>query len=137
MLAYLADRARHVLGVDESVPLNPHAPLKDAGLDSLMAVELRNLLTRSLGRSLAATLLFDYPSLDVLATHLMGVLGLVDKAPVAAPLTAAPAAPPAPAETPAIPQRATVDTATDAATDIAEISDAEAEALLLAELDRS
>ena len=118
MLAYLADRARHVLGIDETVALNAAAPLKDAGLDSLMAVEMRNLLTRSLGRSLAATLLFDYPSLDELATHLMGVLGLVEQ------------------PTPARAQAVVLPADDSVARTIAEMSDAEAEALLLAELDR-
>ena len=42
-----------------------------------MAVELRNVLTRSLGTSLPATLLFDYPSLDALASFLTRVLQLL------------------------------------------------------------
>ena len=35
-----------------------------------MSVELRNILVRSGGRPLPATLLFDYPSLDALARYL-------------------------------------------------------------------
>jgi acyl carrier protein len=66
----LADHLRkevaRVLGVDAASPLQPTQPLAEAGLDSLMAIELRNSLSSSLGRTLPATLLFDYPSLAAL-----------------------------------------------------------------------
>jgi len=75
-----------------------------------MAVELRNALMRSIGKPLPATLLFDYPNLDALSTHLMRTLALEE-----GPATPAPAAPEAPAG-------------------IAALSDEEAEALLMQEL---
>jgi hypothetical protein len=44
-----------------------------------MAVELRNAIGVAVGRSLPATLLFDYPTVDDLVQYLSGsVLGLVD-----------------------------------------------------------
>ena len=70
-------------------------PLKEIGLDSLMAVELRNALTRSLGQPLPATLLFDHPTLDALAAHLAQRLDLdaeVSPSPVADDAAAAEAA---------------------------------------------
>ena len=143
MIAYLAQRARKVSCIDEGIPLDPQAALKDAGLDSLMAVELRNLLTRSLGRSLSATLLFDYPSLDALAAHLTGMLSLTEKPPtpstpstLTAPPAPAPTAEPARA-TPPRAERPVVDVSKPVAeADLADMSDEEAEALLLAELER-
>jgi acyl carrier protein len=114
VLAHVQERALGVLGLDASTTLDVRAPLKDAGLDSLMAVELRNALSRSIGQSLPATLLFDYPSLDQLVSYLMKSLKLV----------------PQPASAP-------VETRVTANAVVAALSDEEAEAQLLAELEGS
>jgi hypothetical protein len=53
------------------VRFDPRRPLKDLGVDSLMAVELRNALVRAFGKPLSATLVFDHPTLDAMAAHLM------------------------------------------------------------------
>ena len=50
LIAYLAERALHALGLDATTPIEPRVPLKELGLDSLMAVELRNSLARSGGQ---------------------------------------------------------------------------------------
>jgi NADPH:quinone reductase-like Zn-dependent oxidoreductase/acyl carrier protein len=68
--AHLTDRVRNLLGLDSAAPIEAGVPLKELGLDSLMAVELRNILVRSAGIPLPATLLFDHPTLDALATCL-------------------------------------------------------------------
>jgi hypothetical protein len=59
---------------------------QDIGFDSLMAVQLRNQLTRGLGldKALPATLMFDYPTIDALASRLMEFCE-VEPQPLAAP----------------------------------------------------
>ena len=58
----------------------------DLGMDSLMAVELRNRLNRAFADRYAApnTLVFDFPTIADLAHHLTGVLGEVETTPDAA-----------------------------------------------------
>ncbi len=63
------------LRICEWLPNNK--PLNELGLDSLMAIELCNGLGNALGRTLPATLLYDYPTVEVLARYLSrSVLGL-------------------------------------------------------------
>ena len=50
--------------------IDPDRPLQEMGLDSMMAVELRNEVQQALGVDIAATTLFDYPTIHRLAAHL-------------------------------------------------------------------
>lgn len=50
----------------------------DLGMDSLMAVELRNHLGRDLGKSLPSTLTFKYPTVESLVNYLMTEVLLLD-----------------------------------------------------------
>lgn len=52
----------------------PDAPLMDAGLDSLGAVELRSSLESKLQVQLPATVVFDYPSITDLTRYVTSVL---------------------------------------------------------------
>ncbi len=63
----------------------------DLGMDSLMAVELRNRLNRAFAGEYTAsnTMVFDYPDIETLAEHLVGELGQAEESP-ALPAVVAP-----------------------------------------------
>jgi acyl transferase domain-containing protein len=96
--------------------------LNDLGLDSLMAIELRSVLSKSLGQTLPATLLFDYPSVEALTNYLSAGLLPVREDVVAADHAVATSLAPRVPEAPA-----------DVA--IADLSEDEAELLLLKRLE--
>jgi hypothetical protein len=76
LTAHLTEQALKTLNLSSTTSIAPRVPLKEFGLDSLMAVELCNSLARSGGRALPATLLFDYPTIDALTKYLTGVWGI-------------------------------------------------------------
>ena len=82
LVDYLRDQAVRVLGLDPSVSVDPHKPLSEMGLDSLMAIELKNALDKAVGQKLPATMVFNYPTIDALAGYLLeDVLHLKGAAP--------------------------------------------------------
>ncbi len=88
-------RVAAILRFESADRVAPGQGFFQMGMDSLMALELRNQLGRGLGRTLPATLAFDYPTANALARYLLAELF------PAAP--AAPAAePPATAEADAV-----------------------------------
>jgi len=68
--AQIREHTLKVLGLPASSNLDPRQPLHELGLDSLMAVELRNAIARTVGSSLPASLLFDYPTVETIAAYL-------------------------------------------------------------------
>ena len=70
--SFVEEHVRKVLGMSAGDPIDPRQPLEELGLDSLTAVELRNILSSHLNlqRSLPATLVFDYPTINALTDHL-------------------------------------------------------------------
>src|SRR5690606_30493072 len=99
---------------DPNRPPSRDARLLDLGLDSLMAVRLRNQLQKKLGlrEALPSTLVFDYPTIRHIA-KLIVKRAVPDQPVVPEQPTAAEAAPP----------------------DLASMSDAEVEAMLLKRLE--
>jgi acyl transferase domain-containing protein/acyl carrier protein len=67
---HLRELARLVLGLSASHFIDEQQPLMKIGLDSLMALELRNKIAEAFGRPLNATLLFDCPTISALADFL-------------------------------------------------------------------
>ena len=114
---YVRERVMRVLGMTAAETPGRHDRLMDIGLDSLMAVQLRNLLGNGLGldRPLPATLMFDHPTIEALAMHLQERL--------------ATAAEPAAADSTIAPPVARI-----GADDLAAMSESEVEALLLSRL---
>jgi len=122
LLDHVRGCAGRVLGLSTDQPLDPRQPLQEMGLDSLMAVELRTMLGvgLELDRPLPATLAFDHPTAEALAYYLADLLtsenGDLGAASAADPVTEPSAS-------------------GSAATSEEDLSEEDAEALLLAELD--
>jgi acyl transferase domain-containing protein/SAM-dependent methyltransferase len=91
MRAFVRGHVRALLGLTEEGAPDRKARLTDLGFDSLMAVQLRNRLTRGLGleKPLPASTMFDHPSVDALSLALLKIV-----APPAAVSVGAPASSP-------------------------------------------
>lgn len=107
LLDHLAAQTARILAFDSLRRIDDSAPLHDLGLDSLMAVELRNALIASLGQPLPPTVVLDHPTLANLADYILKQM--------------------TGGKTPEV-------KATPAVSEIAALSEDEAEALLLEEL---
>jgi acyl transferase domain-containing protein len=71
---YLVQEIVQVLGLDSMAALAGQKMLVELGMDSMMALELRNRFESDLGCSFSATIAFDYPTLDALLEHLVNEL---------------------------------------------------------------
>jgi hypothetical protein len=125
LIDYVRVHVARILRLPALPRLGRQERLLDLGLDSLMAVELRNRLGTGLGlnRPLSATLVFDYPTIDAIAGYLARGLFESDEEPGAVseaqPQTGLP-----PGQNEGV-----------APTDIARLSDEEVETLLLKKLE--
>nr|WP_272927096.1 type I polyketide synthase [Streptomyces sp. SID8382] len=96
LLEMVQQEAARVLGHSAAATLDPDVLFTEIGLDSLMAVELRDRLAKRTALRLPPSFVFDHPTLRMLARQLWGEL---EKADTDAPAASAPT--PASAETPA------------------------------------
>ncbi len=78
LMEHIRASIRQVIGLSASTRIEPRQSLFDLGLDSLMAVELRNHLEKSVEHSLRSTLLFDYPILEALVDYLLQQILVLD-----------------------------------------------------------
>ena len=89
-LAMMCDGVRgevmRILRLDASSPPSRQHRLMDLGMDSLTAVQLRNALAMmlELDKALPSTLIFDYPTIESIATFLLERSGLTATAPLPA-----------------------------------------------------
>lgn len=72
--SHVLEQLGHVLGLAPS-RIDPREPLGTLGLQSLMALELRNRLEASLGLTLSATLAWNHPTVAAITAYLAGKLG--------------------------------------------------------------
>jgi acyl carrier protein len=70
VIEWLLARTTGILGVADVV-INCSAPFADAGLSSVQAVELAGDLERWSRLTLSPTLMFDYPTIEAVAAHVV------------------------------------------------------------------
>ncbi|MFE2567686.1 SDR family NAD(P)-dependent oxidoreductase [Streptomyces mirabilis] len=71
VLALVREEISRALGLRSTESVRPDQPLRELGMDSVTAVELRNRIGARIGAKLPATLLFDHPTAARLAAHLL------------------------------------------------------------------
>ncbi len=89
LLDLVRRHAAEVLGHSGAESVHSGRTFKDAGFDSLTAVELRNRLAAATGLTLSPAMIFDYPKPPALAEHLRAKLLGAGAARPAEPATAA------------------------------------------------
>ncbi|MET8682549.1 beta-ketoacyl reductase, partial [Streptomyces sp. NPDC004647] len=75
LLGIVRTHVAATLGHDSPDAIEPGSAFGDLGFDSLSAVEFRNAVNAETGLRLPPTLVFDYPSVQALAVHLLEHLG--------------------------------------------------------------
>jgi acyl carrier protein len=73
---FVTDAVRSVLGLSSSQAIQEEKGFFDIGMDSLMAIELKNRLQAGLGKSLilAPTVVFDHSSIEKIAAYILKLL---------------------------------------------------------------
>jgi acyl transferase domain-containing protein/acyl carrier protein len=88
LIVHLQREVCSILGLDPNAPIDLTRGFALMGLDSLMAIDLRNRLQTAMGRALPSPVVFNYPNVRALAGYLSTLLTPVVEAgePVDAPV---------------------------------------------------
>jgi acyl transferase domain-containing protein/SAM-dependent methyltransferase/acyl carrier protein len=70
----LTEQVAKVLKLKPSQSVDPHQPLRELGLDSLMSVELADLFASALAIERSPTIFYHYPTIERLAEHFLHLL---------------------------------------------------------------
>lgn len=120
LIDFVQHEVAAVLDLENATAIPLATGLFDLGMDSLMAVELKNRLEIGSGRSMPSTLTFNYPNVGALAKFLETQI-------IAKPAVGGPVSTPVPTAAPGH----------DAKTDLDALSDEELEARLMAHLEKA
>lgn len=75
--SYLQAETAKVLGMNRPEEVDPDRPLMELGMDSMIALELKNHLQQSSGVTLPGNFLFGYPTIGRAAVYLNATVGVV------------------------------------------------------------
>jgi 5-hydroxydodecatetraenal polyketide synthase CpkA len=67
--AWLAGELAEIIGEADSTQIDARRGFADLGLDSIMAAQLAEAIERELGIDVPVMTVFNYPTLEALATH--------------------------------------------------------------------
>jgi acyl carrier protein/NAD(P)-dependent dehydrogenase (short-subunit alcohol dehydrogenase family) len=71
---YVSRKIRQLFGLAPTVTVNPNQAFTDLGLDSLMAVQLADLIGKGLGQRLPVSLAFNYPNAAELVQYVWEIV---------------------------------------------------------------
>jgi len=70
LIRHVRDEVAHVMGVPPSQPIDVRRGLFEMGMDSLMALDLKNRLRSSIGLDVPPTVVFEFPNIEAIAGFL-------------------------------------------------------------------
>lgn len=79
LATYLKNEVSAILEVKDPIYLSFDKGFTEMGIDSLMALELKSKIERNLAVTLPVTLIFEYPTIDLLTTHLLQIVNKTDE----------------------------------------------------------
>ena len=88
LAAHIASVVAAILGFDSGGAIARRLGFFKMGMDSMMTMQLRTRLERTLGRKLPPTVAFEYPTVDGLAAYLVGEMFSSEAEPTPVPTSA-------------------------------------------------